>query len=41
MYGTMGSGSKIALTVVLVLLAAAVLGGIVWLKNRNRSAEDD
>ncbi|MFD8512826.1 hypothetical protein ACFV27_17335 [Streptomyces antimycoticus] len=41
MYGTMDTGSKIALTVVLVLLASAALGGIVWLKNRDRSAEDD
>ncbi|MEU1803882.1 hypothetical protein [Streptomyces sp. NPDC019937] len=41
MYGTMDIGSKIALTVVLVLLAAAVVGGIAWLKNRDRSTEED
>ncbi|MEU5274514.1 hypothetical protein [Streptomyces hygroscopicus] len=41
MYGTMDTGSKVALIVVLVLLAAAVLRSVVWLKNRARSTEDD
>ncbi|MDP9609971.1 MULTISPECIES: hypothetical protein [Streptomyces] len=41
MYGTMDTGSKVALIVVLVLLAAAVLRSVVWLKNRDRSTGDD
>lgn len=40
-FGAMDIGSIIALVVVPVLLAAAGLGGVAWLKRRDRSTRDD